>query len=641
MFRIDGIRVQAERAVTTTGGSSAIEINVDSLRLPAAPTAEDILRELPMIHVRTNSRGQAEISVRGSESRQVAVLLDGVPLTLGWDARTDVSVLPAGAAREINFVRGLSSILHGPNVLGGVVEMNVASGNNLPQEASASMAAKLDHVGGFGTAGEYTTPFETLGGRGMIRVGGGFRDSPGSTLARGISEPVETTDDLRLNTDVSNADGFLGVRYLSDAGPWAGLSVTSHQAERGIAAELGSAGPRLWRYPHVSRTIVALSGGTGDQDTRWGSGDLEASVGVDFGRTEIESFATRDYDQVEGFEEGKDRTLTLRLLGDHSLGRQAQLRSSFTFANVDHDELIDNALREFAQHLMSLGAETIWNLLDAPQGRLEGLRLSAGAVYDRSTTPVTGGLEALGATDDWGGRLGLSALLNNGSTMIHSGISRRGRFPSLREAYSEALNRFAPNPSLSAEHLLAFEAGVTTRLGTGEVQVVSFHQRLSDAIRRITLEDGRRQRVNSERLVSTGLEILASQSFGAVSVGGDITLQTVELTDPSTALSKQPENLPGQLGTAFVRFPITAGFTGQAEVEYTGSQFCQELDTGADVRLDGGTWLNGMVSKVWSLASGQRFETTVSVDNAANTALFDQCGLPRPGRLLQLQFRLF
>ena len=45
----------------------------------------------------------------------------GVPITLGWDARTDVSVLPAAAPHEVNLVRGLSSILHGPNVLGGVV----------------------------------------------------------------------------------------------------------------------------------------------------------------------------------------------------------------------------------------------------------------------------------------------------------------------------------------------------------------------------------------------------------------------------------------------------------------------------------------------------------------------------------------
>lgn len=641
VFRIEGIRVQAERPVTTTGGSSAVEVTVDSLLLPPAPTAEDVLRELPMVHVRTNSRGQAEISVRGSESRQVAVLLDGVPLTLGWDARTDVSVLPAGAAREINFVRGLSSILHGPNVLGGVVEMNIAGGSNLPTGTSRSIASQFDNAGGYSAAGEYTAPFETTYGRGLIRFGGGYRDSPGATLAGGVSEPVPTDDDLRLNTDVSNLDGFVGLRYLADAGPWVGFSLASHRAERGIAAELGSEVPRLWRYPHISRTIVALSGGTGDQSTPWGVGDLEASLGIDFGRTEIESFTTRDYDVVDGFEEGQDRTVTLRLLGDHTLGSRGQLRSAFTFANVAHDETVDREAREFSQNLFSLGAESIWNLLDERTGPFSAIRVSFGGAYDRSTTPETGGLESLGAVSDVGGRLGLSALVNDGSTMWHAGISRRGRFPSLRETYSEALNRFVPNPDLMAEHLLAFESGITTRLGRGDLQIVGFHQRLTDAIRRITLEDGRRQRVNSERLVSTGVELLASQTFGDVAVGMDLTLQTVELTDPATTISVEPENLPGQLGSAYVRFPVGRGITAQAEAEYTGSQFCQDLDTGADVRLDGGAWFNGLVTRIWSLASGQRLETSVSVDNLANTALYDQCGLPRPGRLMRFSLKLF
>ena len=125
VFRIEEIRVQARRPVTTVGGASAIEVTVDSLGLSAAPTVEEVLREIPSVHVRTNSRGESEISVRGSESRQVALLVDGVPISLGWDARTDVSVLPAAAAHEVTLVRGLSSILHGPNVLGGVVEMKV------------------------------------------------------------------------------------------------------------------------------------------------------------------------------------------------------------------------------------------------------------------------------------------------------------------------------------------------------------------------------------------------------------------------------------------------------------------------------------------------------------------------------------
>lgn len=87
---------------------------------------------MPHLHVRTNSRGEAEISTRGSDSRQVAVLVDGVPLTLAWDARADASVIPSSAPQEPTFTRGLSSMLHGPNVLGGVVEVKVGSAAGAP-----------------------------------------------------------------------------------------------------------------------------------------------------------------------------------------------------------------------------------------------------------------------------------------------------------------------------------------------------------------------------------------------------------------------------------------------------------------------------------------------------------------------------
>lgn len=645
VFRIDGLRIEALRAITTPGGASAIEITMDSLSLPAAASTEELFREIPALHVRTNSRGEAEITVRGSESRQVAVLVDGVPLTLGWDARTDVSVLPAGAVSEVTMVRGLSSILYGPNTLGGVVEMSVARGLTLDSRPSLSATVGLDDRGGFGTSATGETPFTTSGGRGTIRFGAAFRDVQGFPLPQGVHEPVPVRDGLRLNTDARNLNGFFAVRHAFDGGAWSSLSASSFQAERGIAAELGAEDPRLWRYPEVKRTLVAFSGGTGDRATPWGRGDLEATLGVDLGHTEIRSYSTRAYDEVTGSEDGNDRTLTFRLLGDHTLTTRSDLRGSFTLSDIFHEAIVDGESSDYEQRLMSLAGETAIQLVEDHGGALESLRLSLGGAWDRGNTPRTGGLESLGTLDDWGARMGLTALVNDGATAFHGGVSRRGRFPSLRETYSEALNRFVPNPDLHPEHLLAYEAGVTTRLGTGELQLVGFHQSLTDAIRRITLPDRKRMRVNSDEIRSTGVELLFSQTFGSLALDGDLTLQRVDLTDPGTSLSSEPENMPEQMGRIRLGAPLLAGFSGSAEAEYTGSQFCQSPDTGADIKLDGGTWWNGLLSRIWNLplSSGmaQRVETQVSVDNLADVALYDQCGLPRAGRLFRFQVRVF
>lgn len=646
VFRIEAVRVQARRPVTTVGGASAIEVLLDSLTLPSAPTVGEVLRELPTVHVRTNSRGEEEISVRGSESRQVAVLVDGIPVTLGWDARTDVSVLPASAANEINIVRGLSSILHGPNVLGGVVEVSVGRGTTFPRNPSWSLTGNYDHNGAWSASASGSVPIESDGGQLLVRAGLGFRDSPGVPLADGITEPVPDPDGLRLNTDFQNLDGFLALRYRHSGGAWFTLATSANRAERGIAAELGAEEPRLWRYPGVSRGIVAASVGTGDRDTPFGKGDLEAYVGLNVGESEIVSYATRAYENVTGREEGDDRTVTLRLLGDHTLGDRGDFRMAVTWADIRHDATVDGESREYQQRLLSAGAETIFRVAGREDQLIEALRVSVGTAFDRGQTPETGGLPALGTLDDWGARFGVSALVNHGRTLLHAGLSRRGRFPSLREMYSESLKRFEPNPDLQPEHLVAFEAGLTSKLGAGELQFVGFRHRLSGAIRRITIPDGRRKRVNSDELKSIGVEVLFSQNVGDLTLGGDITLQSVELIDPVQSTSMRPENLPEASGGAFAHFPVAAGIAATARIAYTGTQYCQDPDTGEDVKLDGGSWLNAVLSRVWSVPNRSkgalsRMETRVAVDNLADTALYDQCGLPRAGRLFRFEFRVF
>jgi iron complex outermembrane receptor protein len=562
-----------------------------------------------------------------------------------WDGRTDASVLPATAIQELTFTRGLSSMLYGPNVLGGVVEVGVGHGDLRPPHTMLTLSAGTDDLGGYGTAGSMTVPVTTESGSWLVRAGVGYRDSPGQPLAEGIEEPVPADDEsLRLNTDVNHRDGFFAVRYNAGSGPWFSLSGSGFRAERGIAAELGTTGPRLWRYPRVTRTIAVLSGGSGDRDTFLGGrGDVEASVGLDVGRTDIDAFTDRRYDQVESFEDGEDRTVTARMLADHTLGTRADLRAAFTYGDIFHREILPGGTLEYEQRLWSLGTETVLRLVERPG---TAIRLSLGGAIDGSSWPKTGDKPALDGKTNWGARAGLTATVNGGNTLLHAGASRRGRFPALRETFSGALNRFEPNPELQAEFLTAFEGGVTTRLAGAEFQTIVFHHRLNDAIVRIQQPDRRFKRVNRDQMRSTGLELLASRSFGALSLGGDLTMQTVDLIDGSTNEKREPENQPSTFGSVTARFPLVLGVHAGTSAQFTSSNFCLDLETGEDLRLAGGTQLNADVSRVWQIMtrSGSwvsRLEARIAVDNAGDTAIYDQCGLPQPGRLFRFEVRLF
>ncbi len=655
-YLLDEVVIEAARPITTVGGASGIKVQVESLHLPAAPTLDQALRDLPLLHVRTNSRGESEISARGSESRQVAVLVDGVPITLAWDARADVSVIPATASKEIVYLRGLSSMLYGPNVLGGIIETSVGRTMNQPHRRSFQMTSGTDDIGSFGGTLTGEIPFERLGGEGFVRGGIGYRNTPGQPLAKKVVEPLPEDDDLRLNTDARNVDGFLAVRHRTQGGAWISLSGSTFRENRGIAAELGVADEdaRLWRYPHVSRALAVASLGTGDRPSPLGGrGDLEASFGYDNGRTEIDSYTSRTYEVRNSFEHGKDRTLTLRLLGDQSIGRRGDLRGAFTLANIRHEETL-GAIDEggitttdatYRQRLWSAGGETDWRLIEPGTGGTS-LTANVGGAYDVGETPESGGREPRqGRLSEIGGRAGLSLGLSNGRTVLHAGVSRRGRFPALRELYSGALNRFAPNPDLKPERLTAAEAGVTRRIAKGRVQLVGFHHLLKDAVVRITLEDRRFMRVNRNELKSTGMELLASQNLGSAAFSGDLTVQDVKLTDTKAAETHKPENLPEVFGSLGARFPLLLGAEGGARLDYLGRQSAIDPGTGNDVELDSGTLLGGYITRVWSLRhTGGTFsnlETSLSIDNATDVAVYDGAGLPEPGRRFRFEVRLF
>src|SRR5262245_51387138 len=169
VYELAPIVIDAPRPVAPMAASSAVQVDVDSLVLPAAPMLEHVLREVPLLHVRTNSRGEAEITARGSESRNVAILVDGVPITLAWDARADVSIIPATAFREVEFVPGLSSMLHGPNVTGGLLDVRIGRSLVQPRVPRTQATLSIDHVGSVGTSLSGALPIEAEHGTWLLQ----------------------------------------------------------------------------------------------------------------------------------------------------------------------------------------------------------------------------------------------------------------------------------------------------------------------------------------------------------------------------------------------------------------------------------------------------------------------------------------
>lgn len=650
---LGGITVSVARPALTVGGSSTVVVDLDSLGTLPSPSLEQVLRAMPLIQIRQNSRGEMQPALRGSEDRQIAVLMDGVPLTVGWDHRTDMSIIPLSAARNVTLVRGLSSVLYGPNTLGGVVEVDVARGERRVGSVDPlSVGLALDGTGATNVSVTGGHLVEDTDHEWVFRAGGGFTDRSGVPVSKEALDDASlraqflSEDALRLNSDQRRVDGFFSARYRNDDGAWASVAASGYDVERGVPPEAHQDAPRLWRYPEQRRMIAAVTGGTGQRLTGWGEGDLEASLGVDLGSTLIEQFATADYDIIEETEDADDRVITARMLGEHTIGSSGDVRASATFADVSHDEVlgevgVGSQAFSYQQRLWSLGFETEWRF-----GRSELTTVTLGAAYDGASTPKSGDKPPLEPIADFGARVGLSSLVADG-VLVHGGASRRSRFPSLRELYSGALGRFQPNPDLLPETLWGGEAGFTATGARGEVQLVGFHQRLTDGIVRRSFTDGsgnqRFQRVNQDEVRSTGIELLLVGTFGTSTLNGDLTLQSVtgfEADGTEVELEYEPA-VSGKLG---FDIPIPAQLRFGGEGRYVGTQMCQNPEVGGLQPLSSSTSFDLTLRRIFSFGRGgalSRLDASAAVRNVTDRAVFDQCGLPQPGRLVQVQFRIW
>jgi iron complex outermembrane receptor protein len=646
---LGGITVSVAKPALTSGGSSSVVIDLDSLGSIPAPTMEQVLRAMPLIQIRANSRGEMQPALRGSEDRQIAILMDGVPLTIGWDHRTDMSIIPLTAARKITLVRGLSSVLYGPNTLGGVVEVDVARGQSrIGSVDPLSVGLAYDGTGGTNVSLTGGHLVNDVDDQWVFRGGFGFQDRSGVPVSgKAEEDPVLrpqylTEDDLRLNSDSERIDGFVTARYRADEGTWGSFSASGYDVERGVPPEAHQDDPRLWRYPEQRRMLAAISGGTGQRETGAGEGDLEASIGVDLGSTLIEQFASEAYDTVAETEGSDDRVLTARVLGEHTIGASGDLRASATYADVVHDEVLTpGGMNSYRQRLWSVGMETEFRF-----GASDLSSVSLGGAIDGSDTPESGDKSSVEAITDYGVRLGLSTLVADG-VLLHGGASRRSRFPSLRELYSGALGRFEPNSNLQPETLFGSEAGFTMTNRAGEIQMVGFYHQLTDGIvrRSVTGSDGVRrfQRVNQDEIRGAGLELLAVRRLGSATLTGDLTLQDVkgfEADGTEVELEYEPV-VAGKFG---LEGPILADFRGSAAVRYMSQQLCENPEAGGLQSLDGSASLDLTVRRLFSLGSSRalsRMDASASMRNVTDAAVFDQCGLPQPGRLFQIQLRIW
>ena len=181
---LDDITVTATRTPISIENSVVPVQVIDRAQIDRsqATTLQDLLRGRAGLDF-TNQGGIGKITslfLRGTNSNQVLVLVDGVRVASATSGMAALQDLPVDQIERIEIVRGPRSSLYGSEAIGGVIQIFTrTAGQGLQQNLAITAGSNnLRQVGaGFSNRGE----------RGWISAQGGYQDTDGINACRGTA----------------------------------------------------------------------------------------------------------------------------------------------------------------------------------------------------------------------------------------------------------------------------------------------------------------------------------------------------------------------------------------------------------------------------------------------------------------------
>lgn len=609
-------------------------INYQMLRLLDLDNAIELQKILPASRIRTNSRGESMLFLRGAGERQLGLFFDGVPINIPWDNRFDLSFLPPELIGNITINSNATSALLGPNVLGGAVNFNTY------ERANDGYSTNIRLQGS--NAESY---YFSLSNDGKINkfnyiANITYRDAKGDILSSNAPDTLNYQDKdskFRTNTSKKQLSGYIRGEY--DFGfNKSGLSFLFINGEKGVAPEthLPQASTRFWKYPEWNRLLVTLNSETylAEQFT------LNSTFWFDNFSQQIDAYDSSNYQKIVDVQKDKDLTLGARLGLRYMLSSDHRLTAVFNGFITNHKEQINqDPETEFAQNTLSTGLQY--------HGSFGNLNLIGGILYDYNKTPKTGLFKDFenSSNEDYAAFVNANYYLTD-KYSIFGNFSRRTRFPTMREAYSGALNRFKVNPDLKAETGLLSELGLTARFKDFYIQLSGFLNNYDDLIiqkRLSAAEDSlrRRMRMNIAEATITGLELeFGYYGIENLSINGHFTYLNAKGKQEGKELAHL-DNKPEMLGGLFINYKLPYNFSLQLESEIIGVQYeTDPVKTDQFVKIDGAFKLNGRFGYKLPPFIGVYSEFYIRANNIFDTYHIYQLGLPESGRTIYLGLNL-
>lgn len=568
----------------------------------------------------SGARNEKTVNIRGFDSRQTPLFIDGIPVYVPYDGNVDISRFTTADLAAIQVAKGFSSVSYGPNAMGGAINLI----SRKPRDRFEG-----DIKLGLAEGNERQTAINVGSNQGLwyVQAGASYLDSDYFRMSSDYQPTIREDGGHRENAYRKDRKLSLKLGLTPNTTDEYALSYYKQEGEKGQPPSTDPTVNRFWQWPYwdkeslyfVSRTAV-----TGYETVKF------------------RLFQDEFDNELNMFTNGTYTTLTNPLSGvsvykDKTWGGSFELSSSrldnneikfVTHYKVDKHEgsnAVGTVDESFRDSLLSLALENNYWLRSDLMLSLGVSRhsLTANKVYKSGATLTKP--DRMSATN---GQAGIFYDYSE-NTRLYATVAQKTRLPTLKDRFSLRFTTYIENPNLQPEESVNYEIGYQGSPWPGaKAEAAVFHSQIDDKIQTVyqpgttTCTAGNRcQMQNVGEVRSTGIELgLRSPVTRWLELGGNITwIEMKNLSDPTSKLT----NVPRRKANAYA---LIRPFDKLEIIPFVESESNRWASN--TVRIGGHTTLN--LKAAYQPTKALTVEAGVNNLGDKNYSLSD--GYPSPGR---------
>jgi len=435
--------VIAKERYGSLGSPAVAEVAYEDIEIRSAQTVDEALDFTPGVRVTVGAKNEPYIKVRGFNQDDVLILLDGIPIADPFFGYVDLNQIPTESISKIKVTKGSVSALYGANTMGGVVNIITKKPTDEPYfEASTSLSDRGTRYHDL----KYGVKYRDL----SLWLSGSHRESDGFELSdEYVAERNE--DGGLLDNSYFNKDALslkLGFDRDEKNSIYAYFNYIDN--EKGIPVHTSTGRPRYWRFTEWKRRMVALAAESELMDGFLVKGRV-------FYDKYDNVLASYDDDSYSSQTAGSSWTSTY---DEYSVGASVYIdfipfknncfKGAVNYKRDAHKEQDDSGdpWETYQVQTYSFGIED-----EISAG--ERLSLLGGLSYDLFDQIEAEAIQ-VGSTEAVFNPMFSANYFLNPETLIYSTISRRTRFPTMNQLYSNT----SGNPDLEEERNVNYEIGM-------------------------------------------------------------------------------------------------------------------------------------------------------------------------------------